>query len=174
MDRANLEIQNLKDEQKYSLIFHLYMKANPNQVQRQRRQLRIQYLQITLRKRNHKGDHEEYKVQLILKWLVQEEYKFQTIAVEYKQLKIPMIYKQQVLTDLMIQVMTMKQIWEVCYMILILKPLKCTSSWKNKEWKKRIIYRHHKISIQIYKELQIQLKDNREGIKWEHSISIQM
>jgi hypothetical protein len=169
------EIQNPKEEQRYFLIYLLYMKANLNQEQRQKQSHKILFLQIIHKRKNHKGGIEEYKVQLISKWLDQEKFRFQTIAVEFRQPKIHMIFKHQVLTDLMTQVTTMKQIWEVSSMIPILKLSKCTSRWKNKEWKKRIISKRNKPTIKINKKLLIQLlMDNWGDKKWKLSFSTQM
>lgn len=61
------EIQNPKEEQRYFLIYLLYMKANLNQEQRQKQSHKILFLQIIHKRKNHKGGLEEYKVQLISK-----------------------------------------------------------------------------------------------------------
>lgn len=67
------EIQNLKEEQRYSSTSLLYMKAKPKQGQSQKQPLKIPFSQIILKRKNHREDQEEFKVLLISKWLVQEK-----------------------------------------------------------------------------------------------------
>jgi hypothetical protein len=67
------EIQNLKEEQRYSSTSLLYMKAKLKQGQSQKQPLKIPFSQIILKRKNHREDQEEFKVLLISKWLVQEK-----------------------------------------------------------------------------------------------------
>ena len=133
--KTKQEIRNLKEELRYFSIYLLCMKENHKQAQRQKQRHKILFSQIIPKRKNHKEDQEESKDLLTSKWLDQEKFKLLTIAVEFRQPKIPTIFKQQALIDLMTQATTMKQIWDVSSMIQILKLSKCTSRWKNKEWK---------------------------------------
>jgi hypothetical protein len=169
------EIRNLKEELRYFSIYLLYMKENLKQAQRQKQRHKILFLQIIPKRKNHKEDQGESKDLLTSKWLDQEKFKLLTIVVEFRQPKIPTIFKQQALIDLMTQATTMKQIWEVSSMIQILKLSKCTSRWKNKEWRKRIINKFNKIMIHNNMAPLIQHQtDNPEDKKWKLSFSIQM
>ena len=169
------EIRNLKEELRYFSIYLLCMNENLKQAQRQKQRHKILFSQIIPKRKNHKGDQEEYKDLLTSKWLDQEKFKLLTIVVEFRQRKIPTIFKQQAHIDLMTQVTTMKQTWEVSSMIQILKHSKCTSRWKNKELKKRIINRFSKIMIHNYTAPLIQHQtDNPEDKKWKLSFSILM